>query len=280
MRSSISVVAAVVLVLSAATAPPAQARWTTAEADVDGVKVTVEIWSNRRIPAELAAAAIEEYARVRRLIDETDLGSEPALDLNGERGAGRSASPQLQLDVRAVATGQALAFAAARLRSAGVENARLIARGVAYYIGDRRGRPWFHGISSARQLAELDAANFSQKLAQLSLSDAAVASVGSFSLLLENEPVFFEDEPAVVAGVPSRQERLPLRSATVFGPNPAHAEGLAQMILELGAVAGFERLLTFPGYDAIVFNSAGEVAHTAGLTVVYGGPSIPPRFRR
>lgn len=308
---------------------------------MDGVRVTVEMWSNRRIPSELADAAIDEYARVRRLTDVAEASSALALvnaravaqpvrvgaeifalfdltlelaartggafdattvvasaasaaadgspldfrgvELDRERGTVRFAAPQLRLDPNTVATGHALAFAADFLRTRGVENARLIARGVAYYIGDRRGRPWLHGVSSMSQPSDTpdapDSGGPSGRLAQLSLSDVAVASVGSFALLLENESVFFENE-LVAVGVPSGPEHRPLRSATVFGPNPLIAEGLAHAVLELGAVAGFERLGAFPGYDAIIFDWSGEVAHTAGLNVVYGGASVPSRLRR
>lgn len=355
-----------------AAAPAAQARWTTAEADVDGVRISVEMWSNRRVPAELADGAIDEYARVRGLTDAVNPGSELALvnalaaaqavevgaelfalvdltlelaertggafdpttaavsgtsavtngvpldfrsvELDRERGTVRFAAPQLRLDPTAVAAGHALAHAAAYLRANGVEHARLVARGIAYYIGDHRRRPWLHAVGSVSEPSDApnapsppnalnapnapnasnapnapnasNASNASNapnarnapnapgsagRLAQLSLSDVAVASVGSFALLLENEPVILENEASVVPGVPSRRARRLLRSATVVGPDPLIAEGLAEMILGLGAVAGFERLRAFPGYDAVVFDWSGQVAHTVGLNVVYGG---------
>src|SRR5690606_28272651 len=70
-----------------------------------------------------------------------------SVELDRERSSVRFAAPQLRLDASAVATSHALALAAARLRANGVEHGRLLARGIAYYIGDRRGRPWLHGVS-------------------------------------------------------------------------------------------------------------------------------------
>jgi thiamine biosynthesis lipoprotein ApbE len=209
----------------------AEARWTVAEALVDGEMVTVEIWSNRNVPGELAAGAIDEYTRLHRLTDVTDPRSEishvndnaaaQAVDIGAElfvfvdlalgiaeRTSGafdptslapgfslnrlsrdndrapldyRSvildrqqstihfAVPQLRFDSRALATAYALAAAAEWLRMRGVENGRLRTRGIASYIGDRRGESWSHGVSAPGL----------QRIVRLSMTDAAIASVGA-----------------------------------------------------------------------------------------------------
>lgn len=179
------------------------------------MQVTVQIWSNRRIPAELADAAIEEYTRVRRLIAAADPGSELALLTVGAAAEEADVSPpQLRFRVSTVATSYALTHAAQQLRANSVEHARLAARGIAYYIGDRRGQPWLHGVSLASEPRG--------DIAQLPLADAAVASAGSFALFLDAEVVFVEDV--------ADPERHGVRSATVFGPNPLTAERMANLI--------------------------------------------------
>lgn len=294
----------------------AEARWTVAEALIHGEMVTVEIWSNREVPSELAAGAIDEYTRVRGLTDVADPKSEIShvndnaaaqavnigaelfvfvdlalgianrtsgafdptslapgfsisplsrnndrapLDyrsviLDREQSTLHFAVPELRFDSSALAPAYALAAAREWLRMLGVEHARLRTRGIASYIGDRRGESWSHGVSAPGL--------FQQKIVRLSMTDAAVASVGAMIIYNERNVVFTDD------GVRGSQGR-PLRSATVFGRNAVIAAGLAELILERGAVLGFEHLLEFPEYEAVVFEWSGEVAHTFGMDMTY-----------
>jgi hypothetical protein len=94
------------------------------------------------------------------------------------------------------------------------------------------------------------------------MTDAAIASVGAVIIHNDRKVVFTDAE------IRGSQER-PLRSATVFGRNAMIAAGLAHLILERGAVLGFEHLLAFPEYEAVVFDWAGDVAHTFGMEMTY-----------
>lgn len=297
-------------------AQAAEARWTVAEAVVDSTSVTVEIWSSRDVPEELAARAIEEYGRLRGLTSAVDPASELSrvnanaaaeavdvgaelfvfLDLalrlaektNGvvdptstalrfssnrpsaddarspldyrsvvfdrEQSRIHFAVPDVRLGGGALGAAYALAGTCEWLRTQGVQHAQVRARGNACYVGDRRGEPWSYGVTLPEALRG--------RIVRLALADAAVASVGDFTIYDDRKVVF------TVTPTPESAARS-LRSATVFGRNAMIAAGLAQMIYERGPVLGFENLLEYPEYEAFVFDWSGEVAHTFGMEMTY-----------
>jgi thiamine biosynthesis lipoprotein len=177
--------------------------------------------------------------------------------LEKDTGTIRFERPGMRINLGGIAKGYAVEQAAELLRKHGVEHALLNAGGDTRVIGDRRGQPWVVGIRHPR-LSEREV------FTRLPLVDEAISTSGDYER-------FFDDEDGrryhhiinPATGAPTEG----ILSVTVLGPDATTTDGLSTTLFVLGAERGLALLArSFPGYEAVIVDAAGQVAYSPGLT--------------
>ncbi len=165
----------------------------------------------------------------------------------------RKASPQLAVDLGAVAKGYAVDRAVAKLRSAGVTRASVNAGGDIYLLGDQVGRPWRIGIQHPRKEGEV--------AATLLVADQAVVTSGDYERFFEQDGVRYHHIFDPKSGLPGRL----CQSASVVAPTAALADALSTAVFVLGPKQGLALVEQFPGALALVVGADGQVHVSPGL---------------
>ena len=165
----------------------------------------------------------------------------------------RFARPGVRINLGGIAKGYAVEQGAAMLRAAGVRHAVVNAGGDTRVLGDRRGQPWLIGIRHPR----LDGA----VVTRLPIVDEAISTSGDYER-------YFEEDGRRYHHILNPSTGLPVEgvlSVTIVGPDATVTDGLSTSVFVLGPEAGLELIERFPGYEAVVVSSDGELRYSSGL---------------
>lgn len=182
----------------------------------------------------------------------------PAIDyrhvlLDREARTVRFARPGVRINLGGIAKGYAVEHGAAMLRAAGVRHAVVNAGGDTRVLGDRRGQPWLIGIRHPR----LDGA----VVTRLPIVDEAISTSGDYER-------YFEEDGRRYHHILNPSTGLPVEgvlSVTIVGPDATVTDGLSTSVFVLGAEEGLELIERFPGYEAVVVSSDGDLRYSSGL---------------
>jgi FAD:protein FMN transferase len=163
------------------------------------------------------------------------------------------ASPELAVDLGAIAKGYAIDRASEILRRAGVESASINAGGDIRLIGERDGRPWRIAIQHPRDAG--------RELAMLELADVAVVTSGDYERFFEKDGDRYHHIFDPRTGYPAGR----CQSVTVVTPSAALADALSTAVFVLGPEEGLTLLRHFPEAESLIVAADGTPHVTPGL---------------
>jgi len=170
-------------------------------------------------------------------------------------------SPQLAIDLGAIAKGYAVDRAIATLRAHGVRSAAVNAGGDIGLLGSKQGRPWRVGVQHPRQSSSV--------LATLEAADRAVVTSGDYERCFERDGRRYHHLFDPQTGYPAGR----CQSVTVLAPRAVLADALATALFVLGPERGLALLRDYPGVDALIVAADGRLYNTPGLAAVKAGPT-------
>jgi thiamine biosynthesis lipoprotein len=167
----------------------------------------------------------------------------------------RFAQPGVRINLGGIAKGYAVEHGAMLLRQQGVQHALLNAGGDTRVLGDRRGQPWIVGIRHPRLGDDV--------LTRLPIVDEAISTSGDYERFFEEGGRRYHHILNPATGLPTEG----ILSVTIIGPDATTTDGLLTTVFVLGAEAGLKMLEeSFPGYEAVIVDSAGKLSYSSGLT--------------
>lgn len=173
--------------------------------------------------------------------------------LDDERGTIFFKAAGVRINLGGIAKGYVVERAAAMLRSRGVEHALLNAGGDTRVIGDRRGQPWIVGIRHPR-VAD-------QVVTRLPLVDEAISTAGDYERYFEEDGRRYHHIINPATGRPTEG----ILTVTVIGPDGTLTDGLDTAIFVLGVEEGLKLIESYPEYETIIVDAAGQVSYSPGL---------------
>jgi len=182
-----------------------------------------------------------------------------ALSVSGDLVTKRS--PQLAIDLGAIAKGYAVDRAIATLRAHGVPSAAVNAGGDIGLLGSKLGRPWRIGVQHPRQASSV--------LVTLEAADRAVVTSGDYERCFERDGRRYHHLFDPQTGYPAGR----CQSVTVLASHAVLADALATALFVLGPERGLALLRDYPGVDALIVAADGRLHSTPGLAAVKAGPS-------
>jgi thiamine biosynthesis lipoprotein len=169
-------------------------------------------------------------------------------------------SPQLAIDLGAIAKGYAVDRALAVLRAHGVTSAAVNAGGDIGLLGSKQGRPWRIGVQHPRQPGGV--------LATLEAADRAVVTSGDYERFFERNGRRYHHIFDPQTGYPADR----CQSVTVLASSAVVADALATALFVLGPEQGLMLLRSYPGVDALIVGADGRLHRTSALASVKAGP--------
>ena len=173
-----------------------------------------------------------------------------------DRGARtvRFTRPGMRIDLGGFAKGYAVDNAARILHALGIRHAMVSAGGDSRVIGDRRGRPWTIGIRDPRR-------GSGDVVAVLPLEDVSISTSGDYERFFDDGGERFHHliDPA------TGRSPKDLRSVTVLAEDGLTSEALSKAVFVLGVAKGLALIDSFPGVDAVVVDTAGNLHYSKGL---------------
>ncbi len=175
------------------------------------------------------------------------------IELDGNSRTIRFARPNVRIDLGGIAKGLAVDNCIALLKAQGVRDAFVSAGGDSRTMGSRNGRPWIIGIRDPRHSTNI--------VAKIPLVDAAVSTSGDYERYFEEDGVRHHH----ILDPRTGRSAGGLRSVTVIGPEGVSTEGLSKIVFIKGVRDGLRLVDSFTGFDAVVFDGAGEMHYSSGL---------------
>jgi len=182
------------------------------------------------------------------------------LRLDRERRTVHFARGGVRIDLGGIAKGYAVDNCIALLKERGVKQALVVAGGDSRVLGDRRGRPWMIGIRDPRRKDAM--------VATMPLVDAAISTSGDYERYFETNGVRHHHILDPRTGMSATGSR----SVTIIGPDATTTEGISKSVFIMGPERGIRFVESFPGIDAVIIDSGGNMHTTAGLR--RGSPQV------
>lgn len=181
-----------------------------------------------------------------------------ALSLSGNLVT--KSSPQLAIDLGAIAKGYAVDRAIAVLRADGIPSAAVNAGGDIGLLGSKQGRPWRIGVQHPRQPGSV--------LVTLEVADRAVVTSGDYERSFERAGRRYHHLFDPHTGLPADR----CQSVTVLAPSAMLADALATALFVLGPEPGLSLLSGYPGVDALIVAADGRLHSTPALAAILTDP--------
>jgi thiamine biosynthesis lipoprotein len=169
-------------------------------------------------------------------------------------------SPQLAIELGAIAKGYAVDRAIATLRAHGVSSAAVNAGGDIGLLGSKQGRPWRVGVQHPRQASNV--------LVTLAAADRAVVTSGDYERYFERDGRRYHHLFDPHTGYPAGR----CQSVTVLAPRAVLADALATALFVLGPERGLALLRDYPDVDALIVAADGRLHSSPGLAAARAEP--------